>query len=662
MTGDEAYAEAFVTMASSWMDANPPGRGINWASSLEVGFRSISWLWALHLFAGSPKLTPEFTLRFMKFLTLFGRHIEKYLSLYFSPNTHLTGEALSLFYLGVALPELKDAENWRSLGLKILQDQLYTQIRGDGVYFEQASYYHRYTADFYTHLLVLGRASRAVLPPELEQKLAKMLDHLMWITRPEGSSSLVGDDDGGRLVMLGVRRGDDFRDTLATGAAITGRSDWKFVAGEAAVETLWLLGPAGLAEFDKINAGLPGKLTGEFTESGYVVMRDGWLPESGYLLIDCGPHGSLGCGHAHADALALEFAAGGVQWLTDSGTLTYTGKAEWRNYFRSTAAHNTAEVDGQPQSVPDGPFSWSHVAESKLGEQIATENFGYFSGSHNGYQRLADPVKHTREVLFMKPNVESPMPSYLVVRDRFDAREHHRYAINYHFSPDCRASVTGNQVEVRSANGSGLVLASFGTTEPRAEVTQSWISRCYGQCQLASAASVSAAGKGTQSFATLIVPTSTQKPVSFSRQAVSPLGEGGFKVSLGNTQDIILIGDQASRLNSGFLSAAGALAWLRVLGGRAVHAGLVCGQELEIRGYLEFVSTTVVNHCSMEFRKDWLEVSLDGTNKFEMVFHSPINRVVINGTGFLLERRVRRASFERDRSGWQLKLAQLAMA
>ncbi|MFN0111090.1 MAG: alginate lyase family protein [Blastocatellia bacterium] len=666
MTGDEKYAEAFVALASSWMDANPPGRGINWASSLEVAFRAISWLWAVHLFAGSPRLTSEFTVRLFKFLTLFGRHVEKYLSLYFSPNTHLTGEALSLFYLGVALPELKQAESWRSLGLKVLQNQLHTQIRGDGVYFEQASYYHRYTADFYTHLLVLGRASRTALSPELEPMLANLLDHLMWITRPDGSTSLVGDDDGGRLVMLGTRRANDLRDTLATGAAIVGRSDWKFVAGEAAVETLWLLGPKGLAQFDEIKAELPAKLTQSFGESGYVVMRDGWLSESGYLLMDCGPHGSLGCGHAHADALSLEFAAGGVQWLTDSGTLTYTGKAEWRNYFRSTAAHNTAEVDGQSQSVASGPFSWSHIAESKLGEVIATEHIGYFSGSHNGYERLADPVKHARETLFIKSSVESPMPSYLIVRDKFTAREQHRYSLNYHFSPECKASTQGDQIHaaLRTNCGTkkaGLAMTSFGTSELRAEVRQSWVSRCYGHCEVAPMASLIATGKGTQSFATLVIPTSTEKPVTFSRLSVSEHGEGGFIASLGNTQDTILIGDQASRLSSGFLSSAGAMAWLRVIGGRAAHAGLICGQELEIQNCLEFVSPKIVNHCLIEFRKDLVEISLQGANHFELTFYSPVNRVVINGTAFLLERKVRRASFEKDSAGWQIKLAQLAM-
>ena len=32
-------------------------------------------------------------------------HVERYLSLYYSPNTHLTGEALGLFYAGAVFPE-----------------------------------------------------------------------------------------------------------------------------------------------------------------------------------------------------------------------------------------------------------------------------------------------------------------------------------------------------------------------------------------------------------------------------------------------------------------------------------------------------------------------------------------------------------------------------
>jgi hypothetical protein len=219
LTGDERYAEQFVALATSWLDANPPRRGINWASSLELAFRAISWLWALHFFAGSQALTPEFTTRFLKSLIAHGRYIQTYLSYYFSPNTHLTGEALGLFYLGSALPQLQRAGAWQELGLRILLEQLPVHVRGDGVYFEQAAYYHRYTTDFYTHLLLLSRANDIELPALVTEKLTALHEHLLWITRPAGSATFYGDDDGGKLLLLSTRPADDFRDTLANALA-----------------------------------------------------------------------------------------------------------------------------------------------------------------------------------------------------------------------------------------------------------------------------------------------------------------------------------------------------------------------------------------------------------------------------------------------------------
>src|SRR2546426_2328901 len=172
LTGNEKYALVFVAHLDSWMDQNPPKLGINWASSLEVAFRSISWLWAFYFFKESSALTSRTFLRAMKFLYLNARHLETFLSTYFSPNTHLTGEALGLFYLGTLLPEFKEAARWRGTGLRILIAQLSRHVKPDGVYFEQSSYYHRYTTDFYTHLLILSRANGEPLTGELAEKLA----------------------------------------------------------------------------------------------------------------------------------------------------------------------------------------------------------------------------------------------------------------------------------------------------------------------------------------------------------------------------------------------------------------------------------------------------------------------------------------------------------
>src|SRR5687768_13843217 len=400
LTGDGRYAKTFVNHLESWMDANPPKLGINWASSLEVAFRSMSWLWALYFFKNA---VPEHTLkRARKFLYLSARHLESYLSTYFSPNTHLTGEALGLFYLGTLLPEFKEAKRWQHLGSSILIERLPAHVRPDGVYFEQSSYYHRYTTDFYIHFLLLSRANNFPLPKQFEEYLVLLLDHLMYITRPDGTTPLFGDDDGGRLAVLDVRAANDFRGTLATGSVLFDRRDYKFVADDAAEELLWLAGVEGLSRYDSIVATQPSDTSKAFYDGGYFVMRDGWTRESNYLLLDCGPHGSLNCGHAHADALSFDLSANGRTILVDPGTCTYTGSKELRDWFRSSHAHNTITLDGESSSVTDGAFSWKTTATSRPLNWISHDRFDFVAGQHLGFERLQDRAALTRGILFLK--------------------------------------------------------------------------------------------------------------------------------------------------------------------------------------------------------------------------------------------------------------------
>src|SRR5262245_44695960 len=484
LTDDNRFAAAFVDQVSAWIDANPVGMGVNWASSLEVAFRSIAWLWALGLCVDSGEVTPDFFARLLKSLSAHGRPIERFLSYYFSPNTHLTGEALGLFYLGLALPEMKRAEGWRNLGLQILLDQATKQVRADGVYFEQSSYYHRYTTDIYTHLFALARAGDGMIHCEIEAMLRRtleaLLDHLMWITRPDGTSPLIGDDDGGRLIKFAPRAANDFRDTLAVGSAVLKRGDWKYVAGDAPAEMLWLIGPEGVDCYDRLRAEAPCEISRGFRSSGYFVMRDGWRRDSSFVLIDCGPHGAeRGCGHAHSDALSIEFASGGVTWLVDPGTFVYVADPKTRDEFRSTAAHNTVTVDDQPQSVASTPFSWRTAAKCRLHEFVEHDGAIFFQGSHDGYERLRDPVTHTRTALYLQPDPGSDIPGILIVRDQFTAKNLHRYAFRYHFAPDCEAAVVkgggadGPRVEARHGAGATLTIRVIRETESQSEIAAS---------------------------------------------------------------------------------------------------------------------------------------------------------------------------------------------
>jgi len=514
LTGNRRYGAEFTRLVTSWMDANPPKLGINWASSLEVGLRAISWLWALHLLADSDQVTDHLALRLLKSLTTHGRHIETFLSHYHSPNTHLTGEALALFYLGTALPELKGADRWQKLGLRILVEQLPLQVRPDGVYFEQASCYHRYTTDFYMHLVLLAKATGTSLPDSVPERLQLLLDHLMWITRPDGSSPLYGDDDGGRLVLFGERNGNDFRDTLATGAAVFGRTDWKCVAGDAAVETLWLLGPKGFASYENLNAETPRGCTRAFSAGGYFVMRDGWEGKSSYVLIKCGPHGVLNCGHGHADALSFEFAGGGVNWIIDPGTYTYTADQTARDEFRSSRAHNTVTIDGVSQSVPGTTFAWERIATSTANAFKMSDGQMCFVGSHDGYERLPDPVRHERCVTLHEASPVAGDPAYLRLSDRLFARGHHRYELCFHFTPKCSATSDGRRVRIISPAGDELIVMTCirgsltGAVCLPARIESGWVSAGYGQRERGAVAVVALEGLGAQEFTTFIVPVS----------------------------------------------------------------------------------------------------------------------------------------------------------
>ncbi|MCI0487080.1 MAG: heparinase II/III family protein [Blastocatellia bacterium] len=678
LTGDERYARCFVAQASSWMDANPPNLGINWASSLELAFRSIAWLWALHFFANSKHLTPEFVLRSLKHLAAHGAHIESYLSHYFSPNTHLTGEALGLFYLGTALPELRRAKAWRETGLGILLDQLSVHVRPDGVYFEQSSYYHRYSADFYTHLIALARADRLYIPREVEERLSLLMDHLMWITRPDGSSPLIGDDDGGRLISLGERRPNDFRDTLTTGAAMFGRGDWKFVAGDAAVETLWLLGPEGLASYDAIKSEPPLSRSHVFLEGGYFVMRDGWARDSSYLLIDCGPHGTDGCGHAHADALAFEFAARGTTWLVDPGTFTYTGDQRSRDWFRSTEAHNTVTVDNESQSVGAGPFSWNYIARSEARHFIAGDGPDYFEGAHAGFERLADPVTHARSILFVKEDDEHPLaeslPPYLMVRDRFTAAKRHHYAARYHFSPECRAETDGYRVKAKAASEAELEMFAFGPGTLVTRVEEGRVSRCYGHCETAQVAVVELESEGEQEFITFLIPQIATGKVLVERKPSSRLGDYAFEISSATTTDLVMTGNKVGDVECEAITARAAIVWARFSKGdphasgrgtdrcKFVRCSLFDGKKIEIRGVVAFSSPTTVRYCAIRSIGDRLEIAVEEASLFELKIHGKVSEVSVNGTSHKIDPNRRsatadvllRLTFARVGWGWEL--------
>ena len=422
LTEKEAYVSELISQWYSWRRANPYPWGINWASSLEVAFRTLSWIWIHHLIAGCSTVPREFEEDLLHGLATAGRHIERYLSTYFSPNTHLLGEAVALFFIGILYPQLGSAKRWRNKGWQILIEQSERQVRSDGVHFEQSLYYHVYALDFLLHARTLADKNAVEVPSSFDQTLLRMLNFVQALSQ-EGTPQGFGDDDGGRVFNPRRNQAEHMSDPLATGAALFRRPDL-FPTGGLTEESVWLLGEEAISMFKRQQAN-SNPASCSFEAAGIYLMSDA-ARGSTQLIIDAGPQGIGASGHGHADALSIQLSLDRKPWLVDSGTGCYISRDGTRERFRGTAAHNTLRLDGQDQAIGQGPFAWTCLPSVTVERWIQAIDFNLFIGSHSGYMRLNDPVVHRRFIFHL-------LGDFWLVRDVAEGKQVHSLESLWHF-------------------------------------------------------------------------------------------------------------------------------------------------------------------------------------------------------------------------------------
>ena len=514
LSEDEKYVRELMAQWRSWIKANPYPLGINWASTLEVAFRSLSWIWVDQLLAGAADYA-ELRSEMAPALAFHGRYIERYLSTYFSPNTHLLGEAVVLFFLGTLYPQMPRAARWKESGWRIVLHEAGRQVCPDGVYFEQSLYYHVYALDFFLYARLLAARNGMEIPLAYDAVLGRMLDVVAALGQA-GPAEGFGDDDGGRAWNPRRNRTEQMTDPLALGAVIYSR---EFSAARLTDEAIWLFGNQAVEKLSIGHMSTQASAAARslaFPDGGLYVLADS-LPFPQAMVVDAGPQGVGRSGHGHADALSLRLTMNGRRWLVDSGSGVYISKdLADRNTFRGTGAHNTLRVDGVDQAVADEPFSWTHIPTTRAENWIVGKSFSYFVGSHNGYARLADPVVHRRHVLKIAGDL-------WLVRDLALGRTEHELEIRWHFAPDLEV-----QNEVQNAvrnSGAGRVeirTAGAASSEPRlslivpeetvwhtaTEVTRTLLSPAYGEFQHAPLVRYHARVLLPAEIATALVPSS----------------------------------------------------------------------------------------------------------------------------------------------------------
>ncbi|MFY9561003.1 MAG: alginate lyase family protein [Terriglobales bacterium] len=515
LSKDEKYVRELIAQWHSWVKANPYPLGINWGSTLEVAFRSLSWIWVDQMLTDAPEYA-ELRTELLPALALHGRYIERYLSTYFSPNTHLLGEAVALFFLGTLYPQIAAAARWQRTGWKVVLQSAQRQVRPDGVYFEQSLHYHVYALDFFLYAQLLAARNGLEIPAVYTATMGRMLDVLQALSRagpPEG----FGDDDGGRVFNPRRNHTEHMTDPLAIGTLLYGREDLS--AARLTEESIWLFGQQAVDALLQENAHRAPH-SAAFPDGGFYVLADS-QPYAQQMVVDAGPQGVGRCGHGHSDALSVRLTMDGQRWLVDAGSGVYiSADPSDRNAFRGTGAHNTMRVDGVDQAVPADPFSWTAIPTTRVENWSTGKTFSYFAGSHDGYVRLPDPVTHCRYVAKINGGP-------CLVRDVALGREAHDLEVRWHFAPDFDLRETENGMLAaarRSGADSGqpsLRLILPEGTSWQMEMTRGLISPAYGKFQPAPLLRAHARVALPAEIATLLAPGSAAHTQDSTSRLVS---------------------------------------------------------------------------------------------------------------------------------------------
>jgi len=374
-------------LVARWITENTPGQSRGW-EPYPISRRVVNWInWALSENA--------LDVDWLSSLAVQTRYLLKRLEWHLLGN-HLLANAKALVFAGIFFEGL-EADEWRNAGLKILSQELPEQILPDGGHFELSPMYHAMVLEDLLDLFNLASVYAGAVPDEVVDgwtTAARGMHHwLSLMSHPDGEISFFND------AAFGIAAKPAQLEAYARRLGLENRED------------------------------IAGPVTA-LRDSGYIRVTRGEM----VALLDVAAVGpDYQPGHAHADTLSLELSLFGRRVLVNSGTSQY-GPGPERAKQRSTAAHNTLEVDSQDSSEVWAGFRVARRARPFDLEIDETTKGIRVSCAHDGYKRLPGRVVHRRRWNFEGRSLQ--------VTDRVEGRFMKAIA-RFHIHPSVKAEDHG---------------------------------------------------------------------------------------------------------------------------------------------------------------------------------------------------------------------------
>lgn len=450
MTGDECYAVAVRDILGDWISENPYARSVNWACTMEVALRILSWTWLFHVFHQSRAWADAgFRERFLCTLFLHGNFTERHIERSDVNGNHYTADAAGLVFAGLFFGSGKDPQRWQKLGWDILCDEFPRQVFPDGVDFEGSVCYHRLVTELFFLPALYREKCGFSVPDAYRERVIAMARFAAIYSRPHGMAPLWGDADDARALPFGGQSLNDHRYLAGVVGAAWDVPELRQSFAGPLSEVFWLLGPGAAALLPNVETPETHLPSQAFTHGGFYIMRN----DRDHVFIDCGPLGLAGRGgHGHNDCLSFEAVLDSVHLVSDCGAYLYTASYQERNNFRSTAYHNTPRLNGEEiNRFIRWDYLWNlhYDALPEVRRWETGAEVDIFCGAHSGYQRLNPPVTPVREIVL------NHILHALIVNDKFEGDGVYRVQIPLHLAPG---------VEVLEVEAGRLRLCAGGRT------------------------------------------------------------------------------------------------------------------------------------------------------------------------------------------------------
>ncbi|WP_245748353.1 heparinase II/III family protein [Vreelandella subterranea] len=399
--GADGRSAVCQQLVENWIDANPPLQGNGWEPYC-LSLRIVNWVkWLSRLQAD------EVDPRWLSSLACQANALAQQLEFHILAN-HLFANAKALVFAGSFLGG-KQGDALLGRGVRLLDQQVPEQFLADGAHYELSPMYHATLLWDMCDLVQLQQQTRLVALDQRKTLWRRVITHgISWLRKmvhPDGDIAFFNDATLGIAPTLKQLEG---------------------YAGQLGC----------VPEPISRNADFAPLQLCHLKSSGYVVID--WA-EGHRALLDAAKVGpGYQPGHAHADTLSFELSLFGQRVFVNSGISQY-GEDTERHRQRSTAAHNTLEVDGENSSEIWAGFRVARRA--KPIDLAIRQQEGYIrvDAAHDGYQRLPGKVLHQRQWL--------AKPSELVIEDQLsgDFKQAKAY---FHLHPDVRLEqVDGNHLQ-----------------------------------------------------------------------------------------------------------------------------------------------------------------------------------------------------------------------